>query len=131
MKKQFCIRGHAVLICGRSKCGKCNECQKQDHSKWVIKNPEKVRARERRAYQRRRDVINIEKDKPCVDCGIKYPPFVMDFDHLPQFEKSFNIAQVIHVHSLPMILEEIKKCEVVCSNCHRIRTHHRGLSVPT
>lgn len=126
---KFCIRGHNVSVCGRSKCGKCNECQKQDHAKWVIANPEKVRMRERRAYQRRRDAINAEKDKPCTDCGVKYPPFVMDFDHLPQFDKSFNVAQVTHVHSLPMILEEIKKCEVVCSNCHRIRTYHRALAV--
>lgn len=51
---------------------------------------------------------------------------VMDFDHLDGHKKVANIAVLVYRHqSLRMVMEEIKKCEVVCSNCHRVRTHKR------
>ena len=79
--------------------------------------------------QRRADLANwvdTFKDVPCMDCG-KYPPYVMDFDHLPQYEKYFPIGVLVNKRlSKETILEEIKKCEVVCSNCHRERTRSRG-----
>jgi hypothetical protein len=62
------------------------------------------------------------KDTPCLDCGIKYPHYVMDFDHIEQ--KLFSIGDVKN-RSFNKIKEEIKKCELVCSNCHRIRTWNR------
>ena len=75
--------------------------------------------------QRRADLANwvdTFKDVPCMDCGKKYPPYVMDFDHLPQYEKYFPIGVLVNKRlSKETILEEIKKCEVVCSNCHRER----------
>jgi hypothetical protein len=80
--------------------------------------------------QRRADLANwvdTFKDVPCTDCGFKYPPYVMDFDHLPQFEKYFPIGVLVNKRvSKDTILEEISKCEVVCANCHRLRTRARG-----
>ena len=80
--------------------------------------------------QRRADLANwvdTFKDIPCTDCGIKYPPYVMDFDHLPQFEKYFPIGVLVNKRlSKETILEEIRKCEIVCANCHRERTRVRG-----
>lgn len=80
--------------------------------------------------QRRADLaswVDTFKDVPCMDCGKKYPPYVMDFDHLPQYEKYFPIGVLVNKRlSKETILEEIKKCEVVCSNCHRERTRSRG-----
>lgn len=64
------------------------------------------------------------KDKPCTDCGIKYHHAAMDFDHLPQFTKAFNISDAYTLSECE-ILEEIAKCELVCANCHRIRTFTR------
>lgn len=49
----------------------------------------------------------------------------MDFDHLPQYEKLFNIGSPSNWTSLYRVKQEIAKCEVVCSNCHRIRTWER------
>ena len=80
--------------------------------------------------QRRADLaswVDTFKDVPCMDCGKKYPPYVIDFDHLPQYEKYFPIGVLVNKRlSKETILEEIKKCEVVCSNCHRERTRSRG-----
>lgn len=68
--------------------------------------------------------INEIKNVPCMDCGISYPPFVMDFDHRPNEIKIFNIS-FGRFKSIFSIMEEIKKCDIVCSNCHRIRTNVR------
>lgn len=61
---------------------------------------------------------------PCVDCGKTFPPYCMDFDHRDPKEKTLNIAKV-YAFGRKRLLDEIKKCDVVCSNCHRIRTHNR------
>ncbi len=75
-------------------------------------------------YKTKQEVIRAAKDKPCVDCGIKYHFSAMDFDHT-HGEKSFNLAAPAG-WTYGEILEEIAKCDVVCSNCHRIRTYERG-----
>lgn len=64
---------------------------------------------------------------PCTDCG-EPDPVVLDFDHLPGFEKRFAISRAVgaSTRSWKSILAEIAKCEVVCANCHRRRTAARG-----
>jgi hypothetical protein len=46
----------------------------------------------------------------------------MDFDHLPGTGKRRSIAHLLHYKSLDEVKAEIAKCELVCANCHRIRT---------
>ena len=61
--------------------------------------------------------------QPCTDCGVPYPYYVMDWDHIK--DKKFNVSRMGSLGSEKLILEEIAKCELVCSNCHRERTHKR------
>jgi len=69
-----------------------------------------------------RDLINDIKNIPCMDCGISYPPYVMDFDH--RENKTDNVARLVgNMVALQRILDEISKCDIVCANCHRIRTY--------
>lgn len=69
-----------------------------------------------------RQFIIDAKRVPCTDCENSYPWYVMDFDHT-QGEKAFNISTAAAKRlSLTKIQNEISKCEVVCANCHRIRT---------
>lgn len=64
-------------------------------------------------------------DHPCADCG-ESDPVVLDFDHLR--DKAFDIGQSLPYRNCQSILDEIEKCDVVCSNCHRRRTaERRGL----
>ena len=74
--------------------------------------------------QNRLELVRKHKDKPCMDCGIKYHFAVMDFDHREDKEKSFLLSKV-RAHSVKRILEEIAKCDVVCANCHRMRSFKR------
>ncbi|UOF80534.1 intron transferasE [Caudoviricetes sp.] len=64
------------------------------------------------------------KDKPCTDCGVRYPYYVMHFDHLDAKQKSAGISQL---RTIALIDIEVKKCELVCANCHAERTHKRRL----
>jgi hypothetical protein len=51
---------------------------------------------------------------------------VMDFDHREGELKTDNVANLVaSPHSMKKLLEEIAKCDLVCANCHRIRTHAR------
>lgn len=65
------------------------------------------------------------KSRPCAECGGSFPPFVMDFDHC-RGEKLFNVSDYSKAHiTFEMLTEEIAKCELICSNCHHIRTYRR------
>lgn len=63
----------------------------------------------------------------CKDCGIS-DPRVLEFDHLPEFDKKFDVARAVcgSTRSWKAIQLEIDKCEIVCANCHRVRTGIRG-----
>jgi predicted HNH restriction endonuclease len=81
---------------------------------------------ERNEHQRSRlkQILIEAKAKPCRGCGIQYPPHVMDFDHLDDAEKLDDVSRFTRF-TKKKLLTEIAKCDVVCSNCHRERTHRR------
>jgi 5-methylcytosine-specific restriction endonuclease McrA len=70
--------------------------------------------------------IQEKKDRPCSDCGIKYPYYVMQFDHLN--DKKYPISKLVNSNNMKKLELELAKCEVVCANCHAERTHQRGVA---
>jgi len=83
----------------------------------------------RRTIRRNQELTEeIRRSTPCSDCGVSYPPYVMDFDHI-RGTKVDDVMQLVNQGaSWVKISAEIAKCEVVCSNCHRIRTYQRRQS---
>jgi len=72
-------------------------------------------------------VVDIKVKSGCIDCGFKNEkyPTIFEFDHIGN-KKYDNIATMISRGcGKDNILKEIGKCEVVCANCHRIRTAKR------
>jgi hypothetical protein len=69
------------------------------------------------------------KDRPCLDCGGRFQVAVMDFDHRPGETKTMTLS---YIFGLPpnyrRLVQELKKCDVVCANCHRIRTAQRRVA---
>lgn len=61
----------------------------------------------------------------CKDCGIKNWK-VLEFDHVPGWGTTPN-KPINSGMSRVRVWEEIQKCEIVCANCHSIRTHNRRL----
>jgi hypothetical protein len=102
---------------GQSYCSACRRNWMQKHYK---KHKREYKAKAIEAKRRRRELINSLKARPCSDCKQSYPPYVMDFDHISN--KSFNIGNNIDL-SKDKVLKEISKCDLVCANCHRLRTH--------
>ena len=92
------------------------------------RTPEQHRERQRLFRQRLREwVSGLKVEAGCADCGYNAHPAALDFDHLPGTEKTLDVTQLVHgMASRARILAEIAKCEVVCANCHRVRTHVRG-----
>lgn len=93
-----------------------------------LKNKERIKARARsftvEVRKRNRKYINKYKSAhPCVDCGFS-DIRALDFDHV-NGEKDLNLAQTHSYWSVKRIQREIDKCEVRCSNCHRIKTWER------
>lgn len=80
------------------------------------------------AHKAKRNVLNralvvAAKDRPCLDCGRRFPAPLMDFDHVRGL-KSANISDMAkNGVSERTLMAEIAKCDVVCAMCHRIRTH--------
>jgi hypothetical protein len=69
----------------------------------------------------------IKESRPCLDCGGYFPACVMDWDHRPGETKATNVSDLVRHGSRRLAEAEIKKCDLRCSNCHRIRTHLRRL----
>lgn len=71
------------------------------------------------SLKRKLDLLKM--DRPCYDCGGVFPVEAMDWDHIPGKEKSFGVANY-STRAFEAVLEEVQKCQLVCSNCHRVRT---------
>ena len=95
--------------------------------KHYLNHKEEYFLRNKKRKKEIKEFVNSFKDNPCMDCKKKYPTYVMDFDH--KGNKDFNLARAGDRRiSNERILKEIKKCELVCANCHRIRTYNANSS---
>lgn len=74
-------------------------------------------------------VASIKEASPCHDCGNKFPACCMDFDHRPGEGKLDCIGKLVMTAPWTEIEAEIAKCDLVCANCHRIRTRDRRISL--
>lgn len=87
---------------------RCNSCRSK-------------RAEGTPAIRRRMLLVSKAKNVPCHDCGNRFPEECMDFDHV-RGEKLFTVGSCVRWKPDDVLQAEIDKCDVVCSNCHRIRT---------
>ena len=72
------------------------------------------------------EVLRDLRRVPCADCGGRFKPYQLDFDHRDPATKSFNVMTGrAMLMSTAKVLAEVAKCDVVCVNCHRIRTRRQ------
>jgi hypothetical protein len=133
--EEFQPRQRNVTVCSAEACRKALAKERVD--RWIQRHPTGNTEASRRwrrtnpgyqhpARQALIDEINALKSKPCTDCGGIFPPYVMDFDHIGD-DKVNNVGTMVsHGHSRERVMAEIAKCELVCANCHRIRTYTRS-----
>ena len=85
-----------------------------------LKNLENSKQSQKDSRRKRIDQVNILKQVPCTDCKQYFPTCVMQFDHV-RGKKIADIAKLL-AGSNKKLFVEIAKCDVVCANCHAIRT---------
>lgn len=102
------------------------EKQRAAKRRYYERNRDVYREKNRRKRERMRIILRQAKSRPCADCGERFPYFVMDFDHREGEHKEKEVGLLIATLSMRRLLDEIEKCDVVCSNCHRVRTFNRG-----
>lgn len=143
-QKTHCKNGHEfnhenthITKVGWRQCIECKKLSQRKHYKtlnlqdkkkrkkyrdnWLLKsnNILKEKLSQVKSYNKIREIIEKAKDVPCRDCNKKYPHYVMDFDHRERSLKKINVG---YSRSIKKTIDEIKKCDIVCSNCHRVRT---------
>lgn len=111
---------------------RCKLCFKERGRKYYHENHARqlmlaLSRKEKYRQERRKFIDDLKKNRPCMDCGNIYPPFVMDFDHRDSKTKIGSISWLLlhNTSNMEKIKAEIEKCDLVCANCHRVRTHDR------
>lgn len=127
-------------------CGRCGREQaldqfhraKDGHQLWCKSCKREHAAAHYQANRARRQAQNLRRHteflrwytalkagRPCTDCGHAFHPVAMHWDHLPGRSKTADLAALARRGSRKRVLDEIAKCELVCANCHAIRSHRR------
>lgn len=129
--------------CGEEKCldefffrnkktgkrhAQCKDCynKTRKYKEHYDKHKEEYKGR---ALKRKSNLVMENQNKmldflskcKCADCG-ETNPIILEFDHINPQNKAHTIAKMLPTHLWESILVEIEKCEVVCANCHKIRT---------
>lgn len=95
-----------------------------NNTKWANKNLDKVRIYKQKYKNKIKEtnrslVQQIKESKPCSVCG-ETRFYCLDFHHRNSDTKKDTVCNLIrHGYSTEIILEEIQKCDIICSNCHR------------
>ena len=84
---------------------------------------EKTLQRQRSGREKIVEKIRQHKENVgCMDCGEIYPHYVLEFDHRDPSTKEKNVSKT---RNWSEAQKEMGKCDVVCGNCHNIRTWNR------
>ena len=110
------------------KCSKCGKELPLSSFPWRDKNKGTYRAdckechsnyMKQQYQQKKQKIQNLKSNLTCAKCGDKRG-YVLDFHHINPKEKQETIARLTsNTSSLQKIYNEIKKCIVLCANCHR------------
>jgi protein-arginine kinase activator protein McsA len=106
---------------------KCNSCHKKYKQDYYRKNRDATitRSKANNKIVKHRNIEFVFQYlllHPCVDCGEK-DPIKLEFDHRDSSEKEAGVAVLLQGNTpLDKIQREIAKCDVRCSNCHKVKT---------
>lgn len=105
------------------KIARCKTCDALYRADVYVDKKESFIASNKRQYKKLRDLLNsLKEGKPCADCGKSFPNEAMDFDHRDPSTKIEKVSAMVYKGSVPLLLSEVEKCDLVCAVCHRIRT---------
>lgn len=98
--------------------GHCRSCKARYQAAWYAKNRERHKANvneiRRVRVRMHQQLVRAAKDQPCSDCGVRYPPYVMDLDHV-RGEKVGAIAELVSTVTTAVLLSEIARSATWCA----------------
>ena len=138
-KKSFNLTSGRAMLMSRSrlmaeveKCDiVCANCHAARTYRWLLARDNGLGGTSRRLEEKRRywraqaKLLEQLRDVPCLDCGLRFPSYVMQSDHRDSSDKRYTVTRMIGRAGRAKILEEAAKCDIVCANCHRERTYRR------
>jgi len=94
-------------------------------NKWKMANSELVKSNNKKhnkltLLKNRQNLFNFIKDKCCIDCGNK-DHRTFQFHHRDPKIKKDNINRMMS-STWKTLFSEIEKCDILCANCHQIKT---------
>lgn len=104
----------------------CRQCRKEwDAAYWTRRREFRIERHRARKAELRRWFRELKSSQACVDCGGRFHWAAMTYDHLPGTPKRGEVSNLIARGYRTAIVKELASCELVCANCHAVRTHKR------
>jgi hypothetical protein len=92
----------------------CENCLLKNRRKNVLESSRK------RMIRNREFVKNYKEGRKCELCGYNNYPQLLEFHHKNRKEKTNGVNLLMKtLKNLRIIEEEIKKCRLLCANCHK------------
>jgi hypothetical protein len=105
----------------------CKSCRRAYDAAYYKATQDLRRLQRRERGERLVALMRELKTAPCMDCGQRFHPVAMTFDHRPGTTKVRDLATLARRGCTGLFYAELKKCDLVCANCHAIRTLLRRL----
>jgi hypothetical protein len=130
---KVCLKRKRLTAFDKKGSGHCHKCKACRREYWRAYYADPVNRARHIAKNRRHSVardatlrafLHQIKREPCKDCGLRWKPWQMQFDHRPGTRKLGNVSEMLRGSKQALMLE-IKKCDLVCANCHADRTYRR------
>lgn len=127
MKKcSKCSENKPLTDFNKDRCAKdgysiyCKHCRKHIRHTSYVKNKDSIISSQLEKRRKSQDWVRQFKDR-CKHCGETHPA-TLDFHHIEG--KEHGISNLVNRTNLTdeikaLIIIEIQKCIVLCSNCHR------------
>ena len=117
-KEDFTLKGNACRPCANKRARE-HYAVRRTNDEWRQERRNKINTVNK---QNKEKAIAFMGGK-CFDCGGIFPSAVYDFHHLDMSTKEYNPSHILR--NLEKGKEELEKCVLLCSNCHRIRHYHQ------
>ena len=81
----------------------------------------KKKHKKEQMHKRKKFIRRVKLFLGCIICGYKQHPHALHFDHIDIKNKKKEISGLV-TYSLLTIKNEMRKCRVLCANCHAEHT---------
>lgn len=108
----------------QSRCKECASIENAETYRRLPQRRRKIRETNKVVTLRNREFLNRVRRRFCCQICGENEPVALDFHHLDPLEKDTEVPRLVS-YSRDRLKVEIRKCAILCSNCHR--KHHAGL----